>query len=267
MSLPVVFNPQQTTADTDMYGHPVANHDEDNDPDLIAALLLSLEESTLTSPSTPSTHTAETAETASSTQSMPTPVGRAKTGQKSRGSSGSGGRRRQQISLNHLVNFRVAERPSVPVYQAHAYSYARSDRLTREMPTYRKEKFVDANFHFVLRSPGSSSSAASQQQLHRSLLIDADCTPEWESVVAVHSRSQHSYRCPICMEQVLAPRVTKCGHIYCLCCLLRYAAVSEKRWIKCPMCFDIVLLRDLRPAFLTLDAQVGCLREIPRERE
>eukprot|EP00007_Cunea_sp_BSH-02190019_P010102 CAMPEP_0174235740 /NCGR_PEP_ID=MMETSP0417-20130205/5093_1 /TAXON_ID=242541 /ORGANISM="Mayorella sp, Strain BSH-02190019" /LENGTH=754 /DNA_ID=CAMNT_0015314289 /DNA_START=667 /DNA_END=2931 /DNA_ORIENTATION=+ len=213
--------------------------DDDDDPAMLAALLLSLEESTNTTESKSNSGAAAAAAVTS------------REGNSGAGGRG-GGRRRQQISLNHLLSFRVADRPAEPTYQSSTHAASR----TRPLPVFRKEKFVDANFHFVLRAP---SSAGACSTLHRSLLLDADCTPEWESVVAVHSSVHQTYHCPICMDQVIAPRVTKCGHIYCLCCLLRYAAVSEKRWFKCPMCFDIVLLQDLRPAFLSsnLPIQVG----------
>ena len=56
--------------------------------------------------------------------------------------------------------------------------------------------------------------------------------------------------CPICMEylgQMVCPRITKCGHIYCWCCMLQYLDYEkEKGWKKCPLCSDTVYPLDLK---------------------
>jgi len=55
-------------------------------------------------------------------------------------------------------------------------------------------------------------------------------------------------RCPICMEAlIMAPRITKCGHVYCWPCMLQYLAFeNEKAWKKCPLCSEPVYRQDLR---------------------
>ena len=62
--------------------------------------------------------------------------------------------------------------------------------------------------------------------------------------------------CPICLSEPVAPRMAKCGHIFCLPCLLRYMhstddtmPIPEKRarWKKCPICWDSVYASETRP--------------------
>ena len=57
-------------------------------------------------------------------------------------------------------------------------------------------------------------------------------------------------KCPICMESLnimVAPRITKCGHIFCWPCILQYLGYEkEKNWKRCPLCFDPVYKHDLR---------------------
>jgi hypothetical protein len=44
-----------------------------------------------------------------------------------------------------------------------------------------------------------------------------------------------------------APRVTKCGHLYCWPCLLQYLAFErEYSWKKCPLCADPIYKADMR---------------------
>ncbi|KAG8893008.1 hypothetical protein FRB99_002300 [Tulasnella sp. 403] len=48
--------------------------------------------------------------------------------------------------------------------------------------------------------------------------------------------------CPICLTSPpVAPRVTKCGHIFCFPCILHYLQLgSTPKWNRCPICFDSV---------------------------
>lgn len=54
--------------------------------------------------------------------------------------------------------------------------------------------------------------------------------------------------CPICLSVPVAARITKCGHIFCYACILRYISVNEenKPWCRCPLCGDIAYSKDLR---------------------
>lgn len=46
------------------------------------------------------------------------------------------------------------------------------------------------------------------------------------SIVHVHDRS--------------CAQMTKCGHIYCASCILRYLGEGASEWRRCPMCFESV---------------------------
>ncbi|CAG8475669.1 8183_t:CDS:2, partial [Racocetra fulgida] len=58
--------------------------------------------------------------------------------------------------------------------------------------------------------------------------------------------------CPICLQKPTAARVTKCGHSYCLPCILHYLMLIDekdkpnKKWRKCPICWDAVYAKDLK---------------------
>lgn len=92
---------------------------------------------------------------------------------------------------------------------------------------------------------------------YRAQAVDADVHLDWNSVlqILVSAQSQ-SASCPICLSRPVAPRMAKCGHIFCLPCLIRYmhstdetAPVPEKkaRWKKCPICWDSVFVSETRP--------------------
>jgi len=87
--------------------------------------------------------------------------------------------------------------------------------------------------------------------------MDADVHLDWNNVlqILVSAQSQ-STNCPICLSNPVAPRMAKCGHIFCLPCLIRYMhsttdanPTPEKRprWKKCPICFDSIYVSETRP--------------------
>lgn len=75
--------------------------------------------------------------------------------------------------------------------------------------------------------------------------------------------STQATTCPICLSPPTAPRMTRCGHVYCYACILHYLTVAEngkgtrgvQRYVKrCPVCWDDVMARDLK-AVHWIDAQ------------
>lgn len=61
--------------------------------------------------------------------------------------------------------------------------------------------------------------------------------------------------CPICLDSLTCARITKCGHFYCLSCLLRHVQVHAQSnpyaHVKCPCCSLPLHVSDLRPVLLT----------------
>lgn len=60
------------------------------------------------------------------------------------------------------------------------------------------------------------------------------------------------WRCPICLEPPIVPRVTKCGHgPFCLVCILRH--LKGESSARCPLCFDKMsrsAVRSVPPAWV-----------------
>ena len=109
-------------------------------------------------------------------------------------------------------------------------------------------RYIHANYRFVVDPRGD----------YRKQVANADENLDWSSQVLQILASAQSQldSCPICLSTPVAPRMAKCGHIFCLPCLIRYmhstddaGPVPEKktRWKKCPICFDSMSLTDMRP--------------------
>ena len=108
-------------------------------------------------------------------------------------------------------------------------------------------RYVHANYRFIVNPKGD----------YRPQAIDADVHLDWDNVlqILVSAQSQ-STNCPICLSNPAAPRMAKCGHIFCLPCLIRYMHSSDEaapapekkpRWKKCPICWDSVYISETRP--------------------
>ena len=108
-------------------------------------------------------------------------------------------------------------------------------------------RYVHANYRFIVNPNGD----------YRAQAVDADVHLDWASVlqILVSAQSQLT-NCPICLSTPVAPRMAKCGHIFCLPCLIRYmhsaddtTPIPEKRprWKKCPICWDSIYISETRP--------------------
>ncbi|KAI1428567.1 hypothetical protein F5Y12DRAFT_669758 [Xylaria sp. FL1777] len=153
--------------------------------------------------------------------------------------------RRGQTSITHLLNYSIPSRH----YQDH-------HRATRRHPTWGtgsgyhaadKARFVHANYRFVVSPTGDYSSQAA----------DADKHLDWSDVLQIIASSKsQTTSCPICFCDPVAARMARCGHIFCLPCLMRFmnstndeepSSRKEARWKKCPICEDSFRLAEVRP--------------------
>jgi hypothetical protein len=84
-----------------------------------------------------------------------------------------------------------------------------------------------------------------------------DFSVDWrdvEAVVIFHDDVLESLRCPLCLDSVRAPRMTKCGHLFCLLCILRFFSFHDMAACKCPLCGKTIRLEDLRQVDIRLVA-------------
>jgi hypothetical protein len=134
-------------------------------------------------------------------------------------------KRNQKVSVNHLLNFSFPERQSAITF-----------KKTSNQPTFNKERFVNANFRFVMK-PGYDDIEHS---------TNPDMLVKWESVCQMIVPTSKPITCPICLSPPVAARVTKCGHVFCWPCLQHYISLSEHSWRKCPICYESIYATALK---------------------
>ncbi|PLB45410.1 hypothetical protein P170DRAFT_413574 [Aspergillus steynii IBT 23096] len=154
--------------------------------------------------------------------------------------------RKGQTSITHLMNFSLPPRPQYQPPPRNPRRYA-SWGLGSGYHAMDKARYVHANYRFIVTPNRSYQAQAANADVHL----------DWNSVLQVLvSAETQSASCPICLSTPVAPRMARCGHIFCLPCLIRYmhsaddeGHVPEKkaRWKKCPICWDSIYISETRP--------------------
>lgn len=154
--------------------------------------------------------------------------------------------RKGQTSITHLMNFSLPPRPQ----------YRPPPRNTRRYVSWGagsgyhavdKARYVHANYRFIVTPDRNYHAQAANADVHL----------DWDSVLQVLASAQtQAASCPICLSTPVAPRMARCGHIFCLPCLIRYMHASDgdnpaperkPRWKKCPICWDSIYYSETRP--------------------
>ncbi|VEU40460.1 unnamed protein product [Pseudo-nitzschia multistriata] len=125
-----------------------------------------------------------------------------------------------------------------------------SVRQTADSSMFHLHSSAEHTFLLTRRSPSRMNTAAGNDySFHGS-----DKSVRWDSVRAVRQRvpsNGEDNACPICLCDFVSARISKCGHSFCLPCVLRhaqtYAANNPYHPVKCPCCGVPLVLEDARP--------------------
>ncbi|KAF9786688.1 hypothetical protein BJ322DRAFT_1051407 [Thelephora terrestris] len=150
-------------------------------------------------------------------------------------------------SLNHLLNF------TLPPRQSHQSAPRRTRRTNESSQAWNKERFVNAQYRFVMNPTGDYTVHFADPdiffQWHDILQV---IIPRTSAMAAASSKGESVSQeegfttCPICLAPPTAPRVTKCGHLFCFPCILHLLETAETKWARCPVCFDSVSEKHLK---------------------
>lgn len=139
--------------------------------------------------------------------------------------------KRREKYANHLLHFRLAERKPVGNYYHH---HRKSSVITTP---FKKERFLQANYRFIVSNTGNYSKN----------IVDPDLLVDWDNIEQVHFSTLTPYSCPICLDNCVASKVAKCGHVFCWPCIVRHFSYNpSKRTGKCPICFSFITLKELK---------------------
>ena len=172
--------------------------------------------------------------------------------------------RKGRTSITHLMNFALPPRPQ---YQNQFFNHRHNQTRNRTWGlgsgyhAVDKARYVHSNYRFIVRP----------DREYHAQTADADIYVNWDAVLQVLASAEtQEASCPICLSTPVAPRMAKCGHIYCLPCIIRYMhstddsnPVPERRarWKKCTICEDSIYISDTRPVKWIHGHDISMLRE------
>jgi len=63
-----------------------------------------------------------------------------------------------------------------------------------------------------------------------------NCHTNHQTIFRINYYHDDDIQCPICLEEPTLPRMDKCGHIFCLGCLLQLCQHGDNTYVLCPSC-------------------------------
>ncbi|KAI5965636.1 uncharacterized protein KGF55_000998 [Candida pseudojiufengensis] len=183
----------------------------------------------------------------------------------------NGNSRKNQISINHLLDFQsyrdteeYAENQQRQKQRRRSSSHKKYQQVSKIHLTGMK--FINVNFKFIVDS----------RKNYKIQEIDPNIPVDIKNIISIIAPKGAS--CPICLsDDLIAPRmIVSCGHILCLKCVLSLlehevpkakkkesSAIIEK-YRECPLCFSIIRKPELKPViFDNVDERF----EIPKVKD
>ncbi|AAZ11420.1 Zinc finger, C3HC4 type (RING finger), putative [Trypanosoma equiperdum] len=159
------------------------------------------------------------------------------------------------VEVKDISNFQYG-------YRADSSNAVRTPVATRRVPVdpaVLKRAYILHNFQFVLRHDAQQLRAVPglPQRPHQvtEALRLSGTTPPWDLIIAVVARGTwEEFHCPVCLEEPQAARITSCGHVFCLVCVLQYISrrKAESKQRTCPVCSNFITVASLRPCMVRL---------------
>ncbi|KAG5716466.1 hypothetical protein E4T56_gene15104 [Termitomyces sp. T112] len=150
-------------------------------------------------------------------------------------------------NLNHLLNFTLPPRQVRPPVNLPR----RSRKTGTQEGVWNKERFVNAQYRFVMNPTGDYTVHFADpdifflwQDILQVIVPRSSALVSASGSAAQSDCEQNNTNCPICLSSPMAPRITRCGHIFCFPCILQYLSTSDNK--RCPICLDSVSEKHLK---------------------
>eukprot|EP00928_Gymnodinium_smaydae_P022690 TRINITY_DN18979_c0_g1_i1.p1 TRINITY_DN18979_c0_g1~~TRINITY_DN18979_c0_g1_i1.p1 ORF type:complete len:795 (-),score=155.24 TRINITY_DN18979_c0_g1_i1:58-2442(-) len=165
--------------------------------------------------------------------------------------------RGREMRADFLLNFQRpagGQQRSAPQGGQQRYRGGQGSRRVAAPVAFAKGRFVQSSFRLFVSSMTQDVVEAA---------LSADALLQWSSVCLVDLLCEEQPKCPICLEEAMVvPKITRCGHVYCAPCIMRYhmtlGAYNGKPAQRCPVCNDMTSPEDLTSVRIQL---VSPLRE------
>ena len=168
---------------------------------------------------------------------------------------------KKAVDISHLVNYTYSyddtssQRPKSSDKSSNKKKQSKSSSSQIHL---HGMSYINANYKFILNNQGD----------YKSQLLDPNLPLSVNSISRVVVK-QNDYHCPICLgDEFVAPRMTKCGHIFCYPCIISMFdnVKNDKKKttlgnmhnpeISCPLCSEV-----LKESFILLPVLIETVKE------
>ena len=174
----------------------------------------------------------------------------------------------QSAAASELLNFHFA---SAPAQQRETQPRRQGDRnRTHDQQRYQRSeqdrmsaRRKASSQMFPLHSSASHAFSLTRKSKQGYSFKGCDTAVSWENVRTVkylapatgdRNAADSQETCPICLDTFTCARITKCGHCFCLPCLMRHnhtsVADNAAIGVKCPCCALAIHVDDIRPVII-----------------
>lgn len=126
-----------------------------------------------------------------------------------------------------------------------SFSPVQNSRVNAKIPRSLVSNYVAANFNFIYKNASQidKSKISELNDIIFSHTFFSNTAPLYDLLFCAIAHQSDEYVCPICLFKPTAPRMTRCGHIFCADCLYLLFAKTEKH--LCPVCYEPILKNEL----------------------
>ncbi|CAE8627470.1 unnamed protein product [Polarella glacialis] len=143
--------------------------------------------------------------------------------------------KKKELRADFLLNFQRP--PSNQRPQQYAPPRRSRAPRARAPASFAKGRFVQSSFRLFVEDEAAPDVVEAA--------FDADAMLDWNSVRRVDLICEQQPKCPICLElELVVPKITRCGHLFCFPCVMRYFLTMKgyngKVYQRCPVCNEQV---------------------------
>mmetsp|Transcript_9966 Transcript_9966/g.13038 ORF Transcript_9966/g.13038 Transcript_9966/m.13038 type:complete len:520 (-) Transcript_9966:796-2355(-) len=161
---------------------------------------------------------------------------------------------RNNRNLRHLLNFQYEQHENEGSINTYSSSNRKRGKAknkgkrSNSFPAWHgtKEDYLNSISIFGLRADVCPRTTGLVGNTH----------VDWDDVVTILIANEEQDGgkgrtcCPICLDDLTAPRMTRCGHIFCWLCLSRLFCFSSGKVATCPLCFGFIELQEAKRVVL-----------------
>jgi len=165
---------------------------------------------------------------------------------------------RKRLDISHLTSFRTSTESNLLVQQ-------------QQQQKSRKKFIPECNTPSITYYSPYRLLVAPHAAIDAESLSNCDKEVTWNAVeyVVRANALDESHKCPICLGSIddttlLFPRISKCGHIFCLFCVTRYLSAGTGAQ-PCPICNVNISRNELRTVYMLFNHDTDTKVELKRE--